>query len=122
MALTKEVIDQICDSAPRSLIDTVKQLRYAWPMGLKEATSFIRNHQASVDGLRKALYDLANLREGMVFENSVIRIELKTADASFQEIRLFLIQAMETMYPNLTLRELQDFCTEIIASQRTAFS
>ena len=114
MALTKESIDQIWEAAQYGVVDTVKQLRYSWPMGLKEAITFVRKYAGNVEGLRKALCEMANLKEGMVFENSFIRIEFKTADASFQEIRQFLLQALETAYPKLSFEEVQEFCMQLI--------
>lgn len=113
MALTKETIDEICKAAEYGLADAVKALRYAWPIGLKEAVTFMRIHQGK--GLRDALLDMANLKEGMVFENSFLRIEFKTADASFSEIRQFLIQALEAVYPNATYKEIQEFCMHLIS-------
>lgn len=114
MALTREAIDRICEQAQYGLADTVKSLRYAWPMGLIEAVAFCRNYQGNVEGLRKALLDMANLKEGMVFENSAMRIELKAADVAFKEVQSFLIQVLGTMFPDLSFKELQDFCMNII--------
>lgn len=115
MNLTQETIDLICDYARQgNMIEAIKTLRYAWPIGLREARDFMQKYHGDVSGLRQALRQLANLKEGMVFENSYLRIELKAADATFEDIQPFLIQVLESLYPKMTTEQMQQFFLKLI--------
>lgn len=99
--LTKEAIDHICDLMElHKSIEAIKALRAAWPFGLKEAKDFLDQYRGDTNGLRNQLLQMANIKEGAVFENSYLRVELKKTGASFLETHRFLMEVLHRLNLN----------------------
>lgn len=104
--LTKEAIDRICELMARNrMIEAIKALRMVWPFGLKEAKDFLDPFRDNPEDLRKKLMEMADIKEGAVFENHFLRIELKREDASFRNSHDFLMEVLDNLYPNPSLDE-----------------
>lgn len=107
--LNKEAIDRICDlMSLHRMIDAIKALRTVWPFGLREAKDFLDRYRDDVTGLRNQLYKMADLTDGMVFENAFLRIEVKGTDISFApflETHRFLMDVLSKIGFNPEFQE-----------------
>lgn len=99
--LTKEAIDRICDfTRDYKTIDAIKALRSVWPFGLKEAVDFLKQYRDDVAGLRNRLLQMADIKEGMVFENYFLKVEVKNPGDSFRSTNDFLMNVLFNTCPN----------------------
>lgn len=112
--LTKEAIDQICDLMElHRWIEAIKALRMAWPFGIKEAKDFLDPYSADVTALRNKLLQMADIKEGAIFENGYLRVEVKKTGASFLEAHRFLMEVLSKLDLRPDSQEVQDAIMEI---------